>query len=66
MSYETDAAKRYKDHAEELRVIAHDSMHEKTRRTLLAIARDYEEMAVTLLDIEHTNLSAKKRRPTAP
>jgi hypothetical protein len=60
MGYETDTAKRYQEHAEELRVIANESDHEKTRRTLISIARDYDKMASTLMEIDHTNRAVKR------
>jgi len=63
MAYETDTAKRYQHHAEELRVIAGDSDRETTRKTLLAIARDYEKMASTLMEIDLTNRSVERNRP---
>jgi hypothetical protein len=65
MGYETDTAKRDQEHAEELRVIANESEHEKSRRTLLSIARDYDKMASTLMEIDHTNLSVKRSKPSA-
>ncbi len=55
MSYELDAAKRYHEHAEELRTIADHDRQENTRLILLRIARDYVVMASTLEKIEQTN-----------
>ena len=55
MTYETDAAKRYRDHAEELRVIAKCDGYTKTRDMLLGVAIDYERMAATLDAIHHSN-----------
>jgi hypothetical protein len=64
MGYESETAKRYHEHAEELRVIAHESDHEKTRKTLLSIARDYDRMASTLVEIDETNRSMKHPKPS--
>ncbi|HYM19250.1 MAG TPA: hypothetical protein VEU06_11845 [Micropepsaceae bacterium] len=41
-------AKRYREYAEELRVIAADKQVRENRDALLKIAKDYERMASTL------------------
>ncbi len=60
MGYELDAAKRYREHAEQLRVIADSDGHERTRQTLLKIASEYEQMAETFIAIERTNQALGK------
>ena len=63
MSYETEAAVRYRAHAEELRTIAEAEGLVETRRTLIDIARDYERMA---LQLESVDLSNRVVSQTAP
>lgn len=46
MSEESDAATRYLQRAEELRIIARSKQTKENRQTLLSIAADYEIMAV--------------------
>ena len=60
MSYEANAAKRYRLHAEELRTIAEYDGHEETRRSLLQTAKGYDVMADTFEKIEQTNRSVGK------
>jgi hypothetical protein len=60
MSYETDAAIRYRAHAEELRTIAESEGLVQTRRTLIHIARDYERMAHQLETIDLGNRLASR------
>ena len=48
MSEELDTATRYRQHAEELRVIAAADRNRETRADLERIAENYERMAVTL------------------
>ena len=55
MSYETEAAVRYRAHAEELRTIAEAEGLVETRRTLIDIARDYERMALQLESVDLSN-----------
>ena len=45
MSYELDTARRYRLHAEELRVIAEHDQHRPNKDTLIKVAIDYERMA---------------------
>ena len=45
MKEDRDSAKRYRHHAEELRVIAEGSKDLKTRKALLRVADDYDRMA---------------------
>ena len=58
MSEDRDAARRYRLHAQELRIIAEGMEAQSDRDTLLKVARDYENMAKTL--------EARDRENTAP
>ena len=60
-SYELDTATRYRQHAEDLRVIAETMLDTTHRKQLLAIAQDYEQMADQLVEIDKTNKAAKGR-----
>jgi hypothetical protein len=62
MSYETQAAQRYRQYAEELRVIADDKTHLKSRDTLLSLAAECLQMAETFDAIERTNRAAEKKQ----
>jgi hypothetical protein len=55
MGAELEAAKRYREHAEELRVIAESSKDNVTRKTLLGVAEDYERMARTREKIDRSD-----------
>jgi hypothetical protein len=48
MAYESDVAKRYRHHAEELRTIAGTDRDHNIRAQLLRIATDYDRMAATM------------------
>ena len=48
MSEDLDTARRYRLHAEELRVIADGMESNPQRDVLLEVARDYESMAKSL------------------
>ena len=61
MSYETQAAQRYRRYADELRMIAEDKTHAKSRDTLLALASECLQMAATFEAIERTNQAVQKR-----
>ena len=61
MSEETDAAFRYRQHAEELRTIAGESKDAYTKKTLLSIAADYDRMALSMEAIDRTNTILKRR-----
>jgi|GraSoiStandDraft_1057264.scaffolds.fasta_scaffold1447227_1 hypothetical protein len=52
MSYETEAAVRYRNHAETLRRLAKTDRYEPTKQLLLRVAADYDLMARSLMDIE--------------
>jgi hypothetical protein len=52
MSYELDAAARYRSHAEELRTIAEDDRLVQTRDMLLRVAWDYDRMARNLEELD--------------
>jgi hypothetical protein len=54
MSAGSEKAKRYREHAEELRVIAESSRDKTTRKTLLGVADDYERMASVREAIERS------------
>ena len=62
MSYETQAAQRYRQYAEELRVIAEDRTHLKSRETLLALADECLQMAENFDAIERTNRAVERKR----
>ena len=65
MSEELDTARRYRQRAEELKIIAEDESSLQTRRTLEQIASDYELMAETLEAIDRTNQAiARPRSPS--
>jgi hypothetical protein len=66
MSYETEAAQRYRQYAEELRVIAEDRAHSKSRETLLTLAGECLQMANTFDAIERTNRAVEKKRRPPP
>jgi hypothetical protein len=55
MSEELEAARRYRLQAEELRVIASESITPKIRDTLITLAYDYESMALSMEAIDRTN-----------
>lgn len=63
MTLEMETATRYRTHAEELRVIAESDGHFQTQRVLLSIASDYDRMAETFEQIEHTNQSLHRVKP---
>ena len=48
MGEDVDLAIRYRNHAEELRIIADDAIWSGTRASLLMAAEDYDRMAQTL------------------
>ena len=48
MSEELETARRYRLHAEELRIIAEGMVAEPNRDALLEVAQDYETMAQSL------------------
>jgi hypothetical protein len=52
MSWELAAAARYRNHAEELRIIAEANRLEQTREMLLRVAWDYDRMARHLEQLE--------------
>lgn len=47
-SYEIEAAKSYRNRAEQLRAIAERDTVEQTRKALLQVAIEYEDMATTM------------------
>ena len=57
MSAETALAASYRVKAEELRTIADEERMAETRKALIRIARDYDQMADSLEAIERTNRS---------
>jgi hypothetical protein len=62
MSEELDTARRYRQRAEELKIIAEDESGLQTRQTLKQIAADYELMAETLEAIDRTNQAIARPR----
>ena len=63
MSEELDTARRYRLHAEELRIIAQGTLAEPNRRTLLEVARDYEKMAKSLEALHEANTKTSRFCP---
>ena len=61
MSYEQGTARRYRLHAEELRVIAEQDEHRPNKETLIRVARDYERMADSMETIELTRQELNRR-----
>ena len=59
MSYELDAAARYRNHAEELRAIAETDRLVQTREMLLRVALDYDRMARNMEELEAMHCSLK-------
>jgi hypothetical protein len=62
MSEELDTARRYRQRAEELRIVAQDERDKVTRSTLQRIAADYERMAETMEAIDRTNKAISRPR----
>jgi hypothetical protein len=62
VSEELDIGTRYRQRAEELRMIAADEEVASTRKILLAIAADYERMADTTEVIDKTNRAMNSPR----
>jgi hypothetical protein len=48
MDNEANTATRYRQRAEELRVIAESTRDRRTRKLLLGVAEDYDRMAETM------------------
>jgi hypothetical protein len=61
MNTETETAKRYRRHAEELRTIAADKQAKDNRQALLRLALDYERMADTMDAIAQTDRTMRMR-----
>ena len=59
MSEELETAQRYRQRAEELRVIAANEASREHRSALERIARDYDTMAETMEQIDKTNRSRR-------
>ena len=67
MTYELETARRYRDHAEELRAIAEGDRNNETRELLLKVALDYDRMARSMEAIDDTNrLMGKRTNPRGP
>ena len=62
LSNELETAKRYRQRAEELRIIAVDDRTRENREALEKIARDYDKMADTMEAIDRTNRGLRKPR----
>jgi hypothetical protein len=62
MSDESEAANRYRLHAEELRTIAYEKNMECCRVTLIKIAGDYDRMARSLDAIDRRNSALNAKR----
>ena len=61
MSVDQDIAFRYRQHAEELRIIAAESPSPDMRESLLKIADDYDQMASSLEAIDRSNKALARR-----
>ena len=59
MSEELNTAARYRQHAEELRVIAADKTALSNREILQSLAADYERMAETMENIDKSNKAVR-------
>ena len=59
MSIDLETASRYRQHAEELRIAATESP--LTRKALLTIAAEYEQLAARLEAVDKTNKAMAKR-----
>ena len=67
MSYEAEAAIRYRAHAEQLRSIAATEGLVESRRTLIHIARDYERIALRLESVDLSNrLTSRSAAASVP
>ena len=62
MSYETEAAGRYRMRATRLRVLAKAYKDQETARTVLRVAENYELMAQVFDDTDQAGLAAIKSR----
>ena len=60
MSTETALAANYRVRAEELRTLAEADRMIETRKMLLRVARDYEQMAESLEAIDRTNRNTRR------
>lgn len=60
MSYELDTARRYRNHAEELRTIAEAEGTHSTKAALLNVADDYDRMAKDLEAIDAANQHTRR------
>ena len=60
MTEETDAAAQYRHHAEELRAISTEAFDPKTKKALLKIAADYDQMAESMDAIDETNAHLRR------
>lgn len=60
MSFEQDAARRYRDHAAELREIARSYVYLPTQDLLLNVAADFERMAQNLEAIDQANRAVRR------
>ena len=61
MSVDLETATRYRQHAEELRLIAAEASSRTVRATLIRIAEDYDSMASSLERIDSTNRTLAAR-----
>ena len=59
---ELELARRYRNFAEELRIIAADTRSADNRKTLVKLAADYEKMAANFEAIDVTNKALWKAR----
>ena len=60
MKEDLDSAMRYRQRAEELRVIAADTRDRSAKKTLVDIAEDYERMARSRERIHQTEPKTKR------
>jgi hypothetical protein len=61
MSEDLETARRYRAHAEELRLIAEAVEDRPNRRILIEVAKDYERMASSLEALHKSNTSWTSR-----
>ena len=60
MGAELETARRYRLHAEELRVLAESMEPDRSRDVVLEVAKDYERMAKSLEEIDNTEVAVHR------
>ena len=60
MGAELETARRYRLHAEELRVLAESMELDRSRDVVLEVAEDYERMAKSLEAIDNSEVALRR------